>query len=263
VPLLAVVFAVCVAGVMAGGCDHTLVVGQDPSDGAAADGGPGAASLTQGLLAYWKLDDGQGVASVRDRSPRGDHAWPEAFSASDWIGGRIDGGLEFGNAGWLRGTRTDGLDAIAAGGLTIAMWIRLRVPDDREQVIVQRQAGTGPDAHFILDMRLGRPALGGLTLARCEGPALPMGAWVHLAATFDGRTVRLLYDGAERATCERTAAIASDDTVLLVGGRQYDGEMFDVDRRLRADLDEVALWSRALTSAEVVTLAGGEVLAVP
>src|SRR6185436_11507798 len=53
------------------GCDETLVVGADPT------GTPGPPSLTQGLVAYWKLDDGPGVNRALDSSGRADHAIPE------------------------------------------------------------------------------------------------------------------------------------------------------------------------------------------
>jgi hypothetical protein len=247
---------------LASGCQRTLVVGKDAPDGA-PPGPNGPASLTEGLIAYWKLDDGPGSYRAMDRSGHADHAIPEAVSASDWLAaGRIGGALLFGNAGWLRGTAVEGVNTIR-DAFSIGMWIRLRDQEDREQAIMQRQAGTGTDAHFVLGLRLGRPALGGVMLARCEAPALPTGRWVHLAATFDGSTERLLFDGVEVVACPGAATLPTDTTVLTVGGRQFAAGQFMVDRRLRADLDEVALWSRALAAGEVQALAAGQVPPVP
>ena len=241
------------------GCGQTLVVGTDSPDG----GSPGPASLTQGLVAYWRLDDGPGVDRALDSSGRADHAIPEAVSPSDWLAaGRIRGALLFGNAGWLRGTDAASVDGIA-GALSVDLWIRLGDREDREQVIVQRQVGTGADAHFLLGLRLGRPALSGLNLARCEGPALDVGRWIHLAVTFDGATERLLFDGQEVAACPGAGTFASDTTVVTVAGGQVGASPFLVDRRLRAELDEVALWSRALAPEEIGALAAGQVPPVP
>jgi hypothetical protein len=229
------------------GCQHRLVVGSDPPD------------LASGLVAYWKLDDGPGAPLALDSSGHANHAVPEAVSTTDWIAaGRIGGALEFGNAGWLRGREVASVDAIRNGGLGMAMWILVAGAEDREQVILQRQVGTGASAHFLLSLRLGRPALSGTAIARCEGPALPLGAWVHLAATFDGAAERLYFDGAEVARCASAGTFASDATSVTVGGGQISASPFAVDRRLRATLDEVVLYSRPLSVTQVGALAEGQ-----
>jgi len=242
-----------------GGCRHTLVVGIDPPEGGSPDGTPGPASLTEGLVAHWKLDDGPGSPRALDSSASANHAIPEAVSTTDWTAaGRIGGALMFGNAGWLRGTDAPSIDAIGERGLSLAMWIRVADGEDREQVILQRQAGTGGDAHFLLSLRLGRPALSGVALPRCEGPALPLDRWVHLAVTFDGASQRLLFDGAEVARCPAAGTFAPDTTSVTVGGGQFGPSPFSVDRRLRAFLDEVLVYSRPLDDVEVTALAGGQ-----
>jgi hypothetical protein len=236
-------------------CQHTLVVGSDPSDAAA----PGPASLTEGLLAHWKLDDGPGAQRALDSSGHDDHAVPEAVSSTDWIAGRIGGALLFGNAGWLRGTDAASIDAIRDGGLSIALWISVDSAEDREQVILQRQVGTGADAHFLLSLRLGRPALSGVDLARCEAPALPPGGgWVHLAVTFDGTFERFYLDGLPVTECPASATFPADVTSVTVGGGQIGAGPFAVDRRLRALLDEVLLYSRPLSPGEIGALAAGQ-----
>jgi hypothetical protein len=236
---------------MAGGCQQTLVVGHAGADG----GAPGPASLTAGLVAYWKLDDQPGVQTVRDSAGFAG-AVPEAVSLTDWIPGRIGGALDFGNAGWLRGTEVDAVNAIASS-LSVAMWIRLADREDREQVIVTRQIGAGRDEHFLLSLRLGRPALSGATLGRCEGPALATGTWVALAATFDGTFERLYLDGALAMECPSAGGFAPDTTGVTVGGGQFSASPFDVDRRLRATLDEIVLYDRPLTADEISALAAG------
>jgi hypothetical protein len=242
------VCAACFALAALLACQHTLVVGSDPAP----------ASLGDGLVLHWRLDDGPGAPRAIDSSGHANHAVPEAVSAIDWIAvGRIGGAMAFGNAGWLRGTDAASVDAIT-DRLSIAMWILLASPEDREQVILQRQVGTGADAHFLLSLRLDRPSFSGATIARCDAPALPTGAWVHLAATYDGATERLYFDGAEVAQCPTSGAFAADATSVTAGGGQFGASPFAVDRRLRATLDEVLLYSRPLTAAEVSALAAGQ-----
>jgi hypothetical protein len=241
------------------GCRHTLVVGSDAPDA----GAPGPASLATGLVGYWKLDDPPGSPRAHDSSVQANDAIPEAVSTTDWLAaGRIGGALAFGNAGWLRGTDAAGVNTIN-GGLSIAAWILLGDREDREQVILQRQLGTSGAAHFLLSLRLGRPALSGAALPRCEGPPLPTNAWVHLTASYDGSTERLFVDGIQVAGCPASGTFAADATSVTVGGGQNSADPFDVDRRLRAILDEVVLYARALSPDEVTALAAGFVSPVP
>jgi hypothetical protein len=238
------------------GCQQTLVVGHDPPDAATSP------ALAVGLLAWWRLDEAPGSLMARDSAGHGNDAVPEAVSDTDWIPGRFGGALQFGNAGWLRTTDPGPIDAIR-DGLTIALWIRIADLEDREQVILQRQLGTGADAHFLLSLAQGRPALSGEGLARCEGSALPTGAWVALAAVADGAGERVYVDGAESANCPGVAAFAADDTGITVGGGQIGPSPFSVDRRLRADLDEVLLYSRVLPPTELGALAAGQLPQLP
>jgi len=215
--------------------------------------------LAEGLTAYWKLDDGPGAPRALDSSGNANHAIPEAVSTTDWTPtGRIGGALMFGNAGWLAGTDAASVDAIGDRGLSLAMWILISDGEDRQQVILQRQLGTSADAHFLLSLRLGRPALSGTALPRCEAPVLPFNRWVHLAAIFDGASLRLSFDGAEVARCPAAGSFAPDTTSITVGGGQVGADPFAVDRRLRAFLDEVLVYSRPLTSVEVTALAAGQ-----
>ena len=46
---------------------------------------------------------------------------------------------------------------------------------------------------------------------------LPMGKWVHLAATFDGTTMRLYMDGEECGTMSRPGALLPTDGRLVLG----------------------------------------------
>ncbi len=80
------------------------------------------------------------------------------------------------------------------------------------------------------------------------------GEWYHLAVTWDGRGgsfTRVLYlDGQEcgRVTQQGvTAAVKSDRAVLTFGSESAPGRY-----------DEVALWGRVLTAAEIARLASGE-----
>jgi len=240
------------------GCGRQLLVGEE-----ARDAGPG--SLLEGLVAYWRLDDrgmlrvGNG-AGTADSSGNGNHAVPESVSLSDWRAGHNGSALAFGQAGWLRTVFTPSINSIR-NEITIAAWIRIAAVEARDQVIMQRQAGTATDVHWVLRMRGGRPSLEAPSTGACDAPMpLPLDQWVHLAATYDGRNQRISYDGQEVRACPTSGAFAEDVTGITVGTAQVGPGPFDVDkmRSLRAVLDEVLLYSRALSGAELQALAAGQ-----
>ena len=75
---------------------------------------------------------------------------------------------------------------------------------------------------------------------------LPEGEWVRLAATFDGRVMRLYVNGKERASMERPGPINANDFHLCLGN-------FEVGHAAHfiGLLDEVKIYNRALTADEV------------
>ncbi|QHJ06914.1 endo-beta-N-acetylglucosaminidase [Hymenobacter busanensis] len=69
--------------------------------------------------------------------------------------------------------------------------------------------------------------------------------WYHLAATYDGATMRLYVNGVLDATLAATGNAAASGVFTL--GRNYDGT-----RILNGSIDEVRAWTRVLTPAEIV-----------
>jgi hypothetical protein len=77
------------------------------------------------------------------------------------------------------------------------------------------------------------------------GPAIQPGNWIHLAASNTGNTVTLYFDG---------KAVATDNMPLnTLGGTQfYIGRLPDSpDKRLSGLIDEVSVYNRALSAAEI------------
>ncbi len=79
------------------------------------------------------------------------------------------------------------------------------------------------------------------------GSALSTGAWHHVVGTYDGATIRLYIDGAQVGTGTVYSTAITHSTSPLVIGRAPGGNTW------LGKLDEVALYNRALTAAEVTT----------
>jgi hypothetical protein len=84
-----------------------------------------------------------------------------------------------------------------------------------------------------------------------ECSCVETGVWVHLAATVDTNTNRIsLYlNGAFADQETRPSDIVAGDPTLYFGRWNMDG------RLLNGDLDDIAIWARALTPEEISALA--------
>ena len=74
-----------------------------------------------------------------------------------------------------------------------------------------------------------------------------MNAWTHLAATYDGSTLRFYVNGTQAASRAVTGGITSSTNPLRIGGNSVWGEWFN------GSIDEVRIYNRALTPAQIST----------
>ena len=79
---------------------------------------------------------------------------------------------------------------------------------------------------------------------------LPPRRWSHLAATFDGKQITLYVDGKEAATDAFQGEIEPSSYPLVIGRGPYDRA-----RIFTGDIDEVAVYDRALSAEEITDLA--------
>jgi glucose/arabinose dehydrogenase/PKD repeat protein len=74
---------------------------------------------------------------------------------------------------------------------------------------------------------------------------LTLNAWTHLAATYDGATLRLFVNGTQVGSRAASGAMAGSGSALRIGGNSVWGEYFD------GYIDEVRIYNRALSASEV------------
>lgn len=75
--------------------------------------------------------------------------------------------------------------------------------------------------------------------------ALPVGAWSHLAATYDGTTMRLYVNGVQVNSQPQTGTMALSGGPLSLGGDSQFGQYFS------GRIDEVRVYDRALSPTEI------------
>src|SRR5437879_12419831 len=76
---------------------------------------------------------------------------------------------------------------------------------------------------------------------------LALNTWAHLAATYDGTTIRLYVNGVQVASRAQTGTIATSTNPLQIGGDSLYGQYF------QGAIDEVRVYNVALTGAQIQT----------
>lgn len=162
---------------------------------------------------------------------------------------RLDG------AGWLR---VDEPAVFNAPDLTAALWVKPATLRGRRGLVVKRFAGG--EAPFILTQN--GAALGfEATDAdhhwsfNFQSPAvLKEGQWTHVAAVARrGEGVALYADGKRVAEKKNAADRIANDEPLIVGREQWGGDPATTKTAgfFAGDLDDVKVWTRALTADEI------------
>jgi hypothetical protein len=211
--------------------------------------------LGGGLVAHWALDDGAG-AIARDRSGNGHD-------------GEVTGGTWITDARFAGGLRLAAGDAVTVPSFptptpnwTVSTWMRLSAEQlamDSEMwvSILSAENYFNGGWQLNIDNRLRQPRfdfaywappLSAYVFAECE--CVEVGRWIHLVAVVDVQAnhVTLYVDGAVGDQETRPSDIPPGDSTLYMGRWNTSG------RLLTGDLDDISIWSRALTSAEVAVL---------
>lgn len=138
---------------------------------------------------------------------------------------------------------------------TWAGWVRLdALPSDTFGIIANH--GNGPDAYTGWSLALtstGVPTMfteGGSAdteIGTASSSALVLGAWTHVAVTFDAGDVTLYLDGVERASTTLTYSALVGSTNPFVLGRDVNSG----GRYFAGAIDEVGYWDSALSETEI------------
>jgi PKD repeat protein len=211
---------------------------------------------TERLLSHWPLDESSGttaadIAGSYNGTLVNGPVWQPA-------GGRIDGSLSFDGVD----DRVDlgGMDVEGgSGGMTIALWARVdgfAIADGR---LISKATGVNSEDHYWMLSTINDTALrfrlrvGGATTTLVTGTGqIAAGVWCHVAASYDGATMRIYKDGVEVASTPASGAIATNAAVMAALGNQPAGAG---DRALTGRLDEVRVYNYALSASEIVDLA--------
>jgi RNA polymerase sigma-70 factor (ECF subfamily) len=222
---------------------------------------PGSPELARDLVGYWPFDDLPASATARDLSPGAhDCALHDIDPAAARVEGRHGRAIDLGGGGWLECAQPELPDGTPAPALSISLWVkRARIAPAHQALVSREMEPSHEDFIFFGFDRDRLKATSHAWLGRV-GAELPgeIGRWSHLALTHaaDG-TAKLYADGVEVATNHVGHRTMRGGRAPLMVGAGFARADRQVRQRFEGAIDELALYTRALSAAEVRLLAAG------
>ena len=201
-----------------------------------------------GLIAYWSFDGQENADVAADQSGHG-------------LGARLRGAtLIAGKRG--QALVCDGASAQAAPNpklfperLTVSCWIKTDQAKQSDRWFVNSIYGGTTDSGYRLGLSGGGLCWGvpetEWSHHRSAKAPLPLGRWVHVAATADSQVMRIYMDGREVAQAARTVPVGMPlGRPLTLGNYEHKHRA-----HFQGLLDEVRIYDRVLAPAQIADLA--------
>jgi hypothetical protein len=206
-------------------------------------------AVSSGLVASYNFNEGAGT-TVTDGSGSGNAG--SIFQATWYSAGKFGKALSFdGSNDYVSVNDSPSLDL--TNRMTLEAWVRPTASSGWRTVLMKengsemsygmyaRESSNRPSAWMRVNPTSGSSQSAGAT------PGLTLNAWSHMAATYDGASLKLYINGTLRATKTQTGSMYVSSNALKFGGNAVWGEYF------AGQLDEIRIYNRALTPSEIQT----------
>ena len=208
-----------------------------------------------GLVSYWDFEEGSGNIS---------YDYTKANNGTMYNGVARTAAGKYSSAIQLDGVN-DYIDAGNAASLNIAnsitleAWIKFSSPAGR---IIAKETDNFDTPYLIYALGAGQLAFftsntGPSTYAQATAPlTYNDNAWHHVVGTYDGSTVNLYVDGAQKGSASWTRGLKPSSEKTFIGASRFHGTptMF-----FNGTIDEVRIYNRTLSNAEINASMNGQV----
>ena len=204
--------------------------------------GDSAIYSSEGLVAYWKFDDGSGntatdSAGINHGTLSGDPTW---------TAGRISGALNFDGDGDY--VSVGPVAPLAGNTVTAQAWIRTSEYAGIWNPVLTQNAGNG----YYFYISSGRPAfyivVGAAYVQAISQDAINPNEWCHVAGTNDGSNLKLYVDGQLKDSDNSTG-------FLGVSSNAYIGCEPASSLYFNGLIDDVRIYNRAVSESEFQDIA--------
>ncbi|VVB60242.1 Concanavalin A-like lectin/glucanases superfamily protein [uncultured archaeon] len=203
-----------------------------------------------GLVGYWKFDEGQGTAAHDSSGNGNDGMLLPAGSPPQWVDGKLGKGLQFDGVG----------DYVNAGAssmfnmnnvITIETWV-YPSPSSSFSGLVSKKQWDGD----VIGYHLARTSTGNIYFAWGNGTVkdtlasapVPNNIWTNVVATFDNGKSSIYINGINTSKTSAVSSIANTGYYLSIGSTQGATYPFN------GTIDEVRIYNKALTPDDTISL---------
>jgi glucose/arabinose dehydrogenase len=196
-----------------------------------------------GPVAAYGFNEGTGTA-FGDASGNNNSG---SLSGATWAPGRFGTAVLF-----------DGVDDLASiadsasldltAGMTLEAWVYPQALSGWRTILLKERSGHLAYALYgntDLSSPSGEISTSAAGAVARGSSRLPLNVWTHVAATYDGTTVRLFVNGVLAGSGAANGSILTSGDPLRIGGNTVWGEYF------AGRIDEVRVYNRALSAAEL------------
>ena len=217
-------------------------------------------SFPPGVVSYWKLDEGTGPTYLDSRNVNNGQS---SYNYPTSITGLVDGAQHFDGNDIINVAPDSTFDWEQGDSFSLEFWMRKNALASANEVIMGRDDNDGPSPNYLhWWVGVGYSSNPGKaifylrdtagTLFSVAGTTIVNdGLWHHVVAVRDAVTseLRIYVDGVLEGTTNAiyNAGFIAPTTKMTIGGMEIGTKAYN----FIGDLDEAAMYSRALTSDQI------------
>ena len=218
-----------------------------------------SSTANSGLVAQWKFDESSGTTAT-DASGNGHDGTLTNMSGSEWTTGTLNGALRF--DGSNDRVSCGNFDVTGGDGhITLCAWMKADDFGTSDARFLAKTTSTAEQSHYWMlstysgtRLRFRLKTNGSTTTLYSDSGVLSTGVWTHVAATWDGSTMRVYANGTERKSTSKSGTLSTSSSVEIAIGNNPPGAgevPFD------GLIDDVRIYNQALNSVELADVAAG------
>lgn len=211
-------------------------------------------SIREGLVAEWNFDETSGLTASDSAGENDGELISFPDDDSQWVEGKVGGAIAFDGQNYIEVPDAPAIGAEVVDGLTVMAWFRSNVPLAADSG-GNRMLEKGNSYFFLQGVRPGGMNFlvknGGSNFTAGIEESLEAETWYHIVGVFDGAMAKTYINGELKGSIDVPGPIDDSQLPLRIGSD--DGNSF-----FNGLMDQVLIWKRPLSSAEIRAVIDGD-----